>query len=86
MGDEDDRRGWGLTTGTTTEGDRRRGVVLPEREMRIQAACVRKKKLGAICFFYPGSNGRLAHIRWPGLDRPKVSAGAPAPISALTQI
>ena len=26
--------------------------MLPEREMRIQADCPRKKKLGAICFFF----------------------------------
>ena len=58
--------------------------MLPEREMRIQAACARKKKLGAIYFFFffPGSNGRAAQIQRAGLDRPNLSAGAPARISA----
>ena len=67
VGDEDDRRGWGLTMGTTTGGDRRRGAVLPEREMRIQADCPRKKKLGAIYFFFFFLDPTDARLRSNGL-------------------
>lgn len=77
-GDEEDRRGWGLTTG----GDRRRGAVLLEGDAD-PGRLHEEEEAGAICIFLTGSNGRVAHIRWLGLDRPKLWAGAPVPISAL---
>ena len=80
-GDEEDRRG--PATRTATGGDKRRGTALLERGMRIQPECSRKKKPGTIRFFFLDPTTHAAHIQRPGLDRPKLSAGAPAPISAL---
>ena len=64
--------------GEHEEADPRRSVFFPV----FTRACGRKKKPGAIRFFFLDPTTRAAHIQRPGLDRPKLSAGAPAPISA----
>ena len=67
--------------GEHEEADPRRSVFF----LRLRVRAGGRRSRGRFVFFFLDPTTRAAHIQRPGLDRPKLSAGAPAPISALTK-
>ena len=65
--------------GEHEEADPRRSVFF----LRLRVRAGGRRSRGRFVFFFLDPTTRAAHIQRPGLDRPKLSAGAPAPISAL---
>ena len=83
-GDGDGRRGLEAAAETGGEGvDGRRGIEDAARRGPSEGIVPRKKKLGASFFFLLQIQPRTPRIERLGLDRPNVSAGAPAPSIAL---